>query len=327
MLNKLLKISSLKLAYSASVLLCVVLFGNLLFLKSNQIVSSKKHVAVLIPGSVPFFDVQSRAILKAADELNIKITLLNAGWDPIIQIQQIHSALSLGIDAIAIAAVDNHALIVAPIILSKYKIPLITFTNAIGDNHHGLYENILTHIGRDEVEAGRLLAYEIERLRPHQETAILLIQGTAGTAPQRLRNIGFQEIVSTHPNWKVIRSIKVQGWNNETVEAEIQKIYNSGLNVDIIATQWAGAAVAAAYIVDKHKKKISIVSLEFNAALQKEMLKGTIASSTSYSIAEEGRRMVKTISKILKGEKANRFVPIKQKIIDLPSARKTQVEY
>ncbi|MCK5830778.1 MAG: sugar ABC transporter substrate-binding protein [Methylococcales bacterium] len=296
-------------------------------LSKNDSDNFDAHIAVFIPGSVPFFDIQTKAIESTAAKFNIKTTFFNAGWDPLIQIQQLQNALSFGVDAIALASVDNQSLKAAPEIVAKYNIPLLTFTNAIGTDRYGKYPKVLAHVGRDEIEAGQLIAKQIELLRQQQPTTIMLVQGAAGTPPQRHRELGFFQIISQHSNWKVVKNININEWDSEIVEHEVQKLYQSGQVVDVIATQWAQASLAAAHVVKKHATKINIVGLEFNKAIKKGMLAGNISYSTNFSIEDEGRIAIMTLINLMKEKKPKGFLPIKQVIIDASAAASIIPEY
>ncbi|MCF6204038.1 MAG: sugar ABC transporter substrate-binding protein [Methylococcaceae bacterium] len=315
-------ISKVSVLFITGLIISLLLFSVLIFKKQNTKSTPKStpQIAVLLPGSVTFFEIQKNAIKNIADKFGLHVTFYNAEWDSKIQIQQLQNAVSTGADIIALATVDNQDLKVAPGIVAKHNIPLITFTNAIGSDPYGYYHNVTVHIGRDEIEAGQLLAKQIESIRGNQKTTIFLIQGAAGTTPQRLRELGFNEIVAQHSNWTILDSAKISNWDSQQAASEVEKIFNSGQKVDIVATQWADAAVSASYVINSLNKKTSIVSLEFNSSIQKEMLEGRIGSTTYYSIANEAELVIKTIVKILQGVTTKRFVSIKQTIIDKSQA-------
>ncbi len=298
-----------------------------LLLSKNASDSYDTHIAVLIPGPVPFFDIQTKAMDSAAKLNNIKITYFNANWDPFIQIQQLKNVLTLKVDAIALASVDNQALKVAPALVKKYHIPLVTFTNAIGTDRYGKYPGVAAHVGRDEIEAGQLLAQQIELLRQNQPTKIMLVQGAAGTTPQQLREQGFLEILSNHPNWTLEKNVIIAQWDSEIVENEVQKLYQSDQLVDVIATQWSQASLAASYVNKKNANKMSIVGLEFSEAIKKEIIKGNISSTSNFSIAEEGQVAIMTIADILKKKETNFFSSIKQTIVNSSNVTNIIPEY
>jgi hypothetical protein len=87
--------------------------------------------------------------------------------------------------------------------------------------------------------------------------------------------------------------------------------------VDVIAVQWADAAVVASRLITwLEMEETPIVSLEWTKVLKNEMVKGHVVSSTHFSIEEEGRRTIETIDRVLDGSETPEFVEISQTVVD-----------
>lgn len=281
--------------------------------------STTKHyeVAVLIPGGVNFFDIQKRGIVRAGQDHDLKIIFANAGWDSNKQLQQVENFIAKGVDLIALCAVDNLALQAAAPLCRNADIPLITFTNAIGTHHQGVFEGVIAHVGRDEVEAGRILGQMVESLFNDHPVQIALIQGASGTAPQRFRLRGFMEIVNEHPGWKIVMTEYVAGWTSEGAWEVTEAFLNTGKHIDVIVTQSGSMGAAASLALRENRvSDIRIVSLEFSKEVADAIRRGNMNLTTYFSIEKEGYRAIETASKILQGQTVPRFIEIKQQWVN-----------
>lgn len=310
-------------------LFILLVLANIFHQWNRPEATDRKRIAVLLPGSVEFFSLEREAMRTAAQGYAFDLLFFNAGWDSYQQIHQLEKVLSMhGIAAIALCAVNNEALMVASTLVENHDLPLITFTNGIGHDPHGLINGVQAHVGRDEVKAGQMIGTAIEQLALPHPPKILLIQGAPGTPPQRFRDRGFRMILAKHPQWTIVKDILIPAWDAADVEREVQQALDLKLDFDVIATQWAGAATAAAHTLQSnHVTDVKIVSLEYTRELQKLLMAGTAQSTTNFSVAEEGRQTIVTVAKILKKEDVPKFVEIPQTVLSAEDAQSTPPEW
>lgn len=271
----------------------------------TQEAQSKPTLAVLFPGSVEFFMVQRKGMDEAAAKLGVNLIYADAEWDAGKQLSQVENFVARKVDAILLCAADNEALIPAVAICQKAKIPLITFTNALGPNPDGKYPGVVTFVGVNEVDLGRLMGKMAEQLLGKQEKAnIVLIEGNPGTAPQRMRSQGFKEVVAKHPGWSIVYSQAIPGWTKEGALAAMEAFLQTGQKVDLVSCQWYAAASAAAEAILEKKLpyKVFVTGLEFAKELIPYIQDGKVNLTTNYSIADVGYKTVEAAFKHLKGQ-------------------------
>lgn len=308
----------------------LVLVNILYWHQSNRLEgTAQQRVAILLPGSVEFFSAERAAMSEVAKSHGLDLLFFNAGWDSYQQIHQLEQVLSMhGIAAIALCAVDNEALMAVSSLMLNRDTPLITFTNGIGHDPHGKIRGVQAHVGRDEVKAGRMLGKAIEQLALHAPPKILLIQGAPGTPPQRFREEGFKEIMAKHSSWTIVQNITIPAWSTAKVEHEVQRALDMQSDFTVIATQWAGAAVAAANVLrNNHVGGVKIVTLEYTRDLQKVLMAGEAQSTSNFSVAEEGRRTIETVSRILNKEAVAEFIEVPQTFFPAEDARSIPPEW
>ena len=297
----------------------VVLALSLLLSASIGFAADKMfEVAVSFPGSVEFFSVQKKGMDQAAEKFGVKLTYGDAEWDAGKQLSQVENFVAKGVDLLLLCAADNQALIPAVEICQEAGVPLITFTNVVGPDPDGQFEGVVSYIGTTEVDLGRTLGKMAEQLLGDKDANIVLIEGTPGTPPQRMRTQGFKEVVEKHANWKIVYSQAIPGWTKEGSLAAMEAFLQTGQKVDLVTTHWHAAATAAATALEEagYPDKVYITGLEFTKEVVPAIKEGKIDMTTDYSISGVGYKAVEAAVKHLKGEEIPSYIPIEPVIVD-----------
>lgn len=300
-------------------IVCVLLaFGLALGFAGGKKESKSFEVAVSFPGSVEFFSAEKKGMDKAAAEFGLKLTYSDAEWDAGKQLSQVENFAAKKVDLILLCAADNQALLPAVKVCRDAKIPLITFTNVVGPNPDGTLDGVISYIGTNEITIGRLIGKMAEKALGSKAAHIVLIEGTPGTPPQRMRTQGFKEIVAAHANWNIVYSQAIQGWTKEGALAAMEAFLQTGQTVDLVACHWYGGATAAAQALKEKgysKNRVYIVGLEFAKEVVPLIKDGTIDMTTNYSIEGTGYKAVEAAAKHLKGEKIPAFIEVVPDIV------------
>lgn len=275
-------------------------------------------IAVLFPGSVEFFMIQRKGMELASNEFGINIVYSDAEWDSGKQLSQLENAITSGVDAILLCSTDNIALLPSIEICKQAEIPLITFTNILGNNPNGEIPGVECFIGINDEYLGWLMGEMAEKLLANTPSNIVLIEGTPGTAPQRLRSIGFNKVVSKHPEWNIIYKQSIPGWTKEGALKAVEASMQLNKKIDLISCQWHSAAAAAAEAVDEADLdyKIHITGLEFSKELAPYIRNGKVDMTTNASIANMGYMTIEAASRILNGEEVEKIISITPEIVN-----------
>jgi ribose transport system substrate-binding protein len=302
----------MKRAFVLMAALALLLSASLAFAGGTSGSKEVPEIAVSFPGSVEFFSVERAGMDKAAEDLNLKITYADAEWDAGKQLAQVENFAAKGVDLILLCAADNEALIPAVGVCEEAGIPLMTFTNVVGPNPDGQFDGVISYIGTNEVNLGRLLGKMAEDLLGNQAANIVLLEGTPGTPPQRMRTQGFKEVVAKHSNWEIVYSQGIPGWTKEGALAAMEAFLQTGQKVNLVTTHWHAAASAAAVALEEagYPDKVYVTGLEFSKELVPAIKEGKVDMTSNYSIFDTGYLAVETAAKYLKGEKVPAFVEI-----------------
>lgn len=293
----------------------------------DSAIIKQKRVAVLIPGAVEFFAIEKKGMIKAAEKYDLELIFAYAQWDAAKQLDQIERILSEGVDLIALCAVDSEILKAAVPIVSKTKIPFITFTNVIGDSPTGEYPGALAHVGRNEIYSGKMLVDMLEKQDLNKNSKILLVQGAPGTAPQVQRKKGFMQALAKYPGWSVVADPAIEGWSKEAALHEIEDLIASGGSFDAVVCQWSGCAVAASMALKSSNiKNKTIVGLEFSSEIIPYIERKDIHATSYFSIEEEGYKTIELANSVLSGKEYKKFEEIVPIIVDIENFNKFRAE-
>jgi ribose transport system substrate-binding protein len=302
---------------SIAIVTLFFLFALIFWTKpSSNSDKSKFQVAVLIPGTVEFFAVQKKGLNEAAKQYNLNLIYADAEWEPAKQLAQVENFIARKVDLILLCSVDNLALQRAVPLTKKAGIPLMTFSNTIGEDPNGLYEGVVAHIGRDEIKAGAMLGQMVEDLAKDKPVKIVLVQGAPGTSAQRMREKGFKSILKNHNNWEIVFNHFVPGWTKEGALNGVQDFLQTNEKTDVVVTQWWTGAIAAAMALKEKKiMGVKVVGLEYSKELIAYLKSGEVAKSTYFSIKEEGFKAVETAGLFLNKRQIPKFIEIVPTIV------------
>lgn len=309
----------------------VLLFCSFLAFSGAQTeeAAGPPEVAILLPGSVEFFSVMQKGMDKAAEKYSIDLVYSDAEWDAGKQLSQLENFVTKGVDAILLCAGDNQALLPSVDICKEAGIPLITFTNTLGSRPDGWVEGIVTFIGTNEISLGMQLGKMGEQLLGSKPANIVLIEGSPGTAPQRMRTEGFKKVADKHSNWEIVYSQAIPGWTKEGSLAAMEAFLQTGKKVDLVVTHWNAAAAAAAMALDEagYTGDVSIVGLEFNKELVTYIKEGKVDAVTFYSVEDLGYTVVENTANFLNGQTIPKFVEIETIVVDINNVDDIEPEF
>jgi ribose transport system substrate-binding protein/inositol transport system substrate-binding protein len=154
-----------------------------------------------------FITLMVEGMKAEADELGVKLTILDAGNDASNQLNQVENLIASKVDVILVAAVDADAIVPALDMAEQAGIPL-TGVNMLMNTDKPYY-----YAGPNDVEAGELEAqYVVDALGGKGNVVIL--EGPIGTSAQLDRLQGNMNVLKNYPDIKILAQ-KPANWNRE----------------------------------------------------------------------------------------------------------------
>jgi ribose transport system substrate-binding protein len=278
-------------------------------------------VAVSLPGSVEFFSVEKRGMDRAAEELGVKLVYADAEWDAGKQLNQVENFVARGVDMMLLCAADNKALLPAVDRCNEAGVPLITFTNVLGDDPEGQLDGVISFVGINDVNQGKQLGQMAEELMGNKPAKIVLIEGAPGTSCQRLRTEGFEQVAAQHPNWEIVYRQAIDGWTKENALAAMEAFIQTNEEFDIVSCHWHAGAVAActaieeAGIEEQLGKDIYVTGLEYTKEIRPLIQQGRVDATNYASIEEMGYKTIKAAHDYLSGKSIPSFIEMEPVIV------------
>ncbi|MDR2456107.1 MAG: substrate-binding domain-containing protein [Deltaproteobacteria bacterium] len=154
-----------------------------------------------------FITLMVEGMKAEAEELGVKLTILDANNDASVQLNQVENLIASKVDVILVAAVDADAIVPALDMAQAAGIPL-TGVNMLINTDRSYY-----YAGPNDVEAGELEAqYVVDAIGGKGNVVIL--EGPIGTSAQLDRLEGNLNVLKKYPDVKILAQ-KPANWNRE----------------------------------------------------------------------------------------------------------------
>lgn len=301
-----------------SLVLSVVLAFSFLVSCSNSKTQStddsKKSykIAVLLPGPTGYFVATKEGIDKTAKELGVNIEYADAQWDSSKQMSQAEDFISKGVDLIALCAVDASGAEKIVKAANDSKVPILAFTNSIGTDPTGKYDGLVSYVGQNEVNTGKVTGEIAKKLLGEKGGKAVLIEGVPGTSPQINRRKGVMEAIQG-TNVDVVYT-QTSNWKKEEALKITEDLVQKKTAFDVIICQDDNSAIGAGQALKEAgmKDKVKVIGLGGSKDGLQALKDGLIDGTTYMSAVEEGSLAIKTAVKYLNKESVEPVTEIKQ---------------
>ncbi len=201
-----------------------------------------------------FYNLVETAMQAKADELGIKLIVMDGNQDSSLQYSQIQDFVTQGVDGIILAAASSAGSKSALEIADKAGIPVVT----IGTKTDGVP---LTHFQTDEWTGGELAGqYAVEALAEKGEIAIITYDEIEQCVD---RAEGFKSIVAKYPEMKVVDEQNYQG-DAEKAATIAQDFITKHPNLAMVFAVGDPAAMGAYNTFNAAQKNIKIIGYDGN---------------------------------------------------------------
>lgn len=161
--------------------------------------TKKKYVIGLAMNTQtnPFFVDVKDGVQKAADELGVELYITDAQDDPAVQMKDVENLITKKPDCIIIDTCDSDAIVSSIEDCNKAGIPVLTMDREASGG------DVVSHIGYDAIKSGKLAGQYLADTLGGKGN-IVELQGIMGTNVAQNRSKGFNEIISQHPDMKIV---------------------------------------------------------------------------------------------------------------------------
>jgi ABC-type sugar transport system substrate-binding protein len=228
----------------------------------------------------------TESIRKAAREAGVELRLEDANRSQEKQVAALRSFVSQRVDVIAFSPVVETGYEAVLREIRSAGIPVILMDRTVEVSDDSLYVSL---IGSDFVEEGRRAARWLLQNTRDLPGAINIVElrGTVGSAPANDRKLGFAEIISADPRYRIIRSqsgdfdrVRARALMEEFLQAEDRRIHVLYAHSDTMALGAIEAIESAGF---KPGSEILVISIEGSRKALEAIVAGKLNVSVECS--------------------------------------------
>ena len=252
----------------------------------------------------PYIAASKNCFEKAEKDLNIKVNLVDGGWDANQQANAIQNAISSGADGIVISPVDPSAVCtyVDEALDAGIEVCALTTQIGTGDAEDPVYPETVGLVGHIETEVGRT-AMDIAAEALDRSGKIAIIEGTPGMSDTEGRKKGIDEENKEYPDIEVVSRVCGE-WVVDKAYTAMQNIIQSNPEVELVICHSDNMAVGAAKALEDADMtdKVKIVGIGGSKDALDLIKKGEIYGTIMYVPETEAYTALEATAKVVRGE-------------------------
>lgn len=252
----------------------------------------------------PYIAAYKNCFEKAEKDLNIKVNLVDGGWDANQQANAIQNAISSGADGIVISPVDPSAVCtyVDEALDAGIEVCALTTQIGTGDAEDPVYPETVGLVGHIETEVGRT-ALDIAAEALDRSGKIAIIEGTPGMSDTEGRKKGIDEENKEYPDIEVVSRVCGE-WVVDKAYTAMQNIIQSNPEVELVICHSDNMAVGAAKALEDADMtdKVKIVGIGGSKDALDLIKKGEIYGTIMYVPETEAYTALEATAKVVRGE-------------------------
>lgn len=252
----------------------------------------------------PYIAAYKNCFEKAEKDLNIKVNLVDGGWDANQQANAIQNAISSGADGIVISPVDPSAVCtyVDEALDAGIEVCALTTQIGTGDAEDPVYPETVGLVGHIETEVGRT-AMDIAAEALDRSGKIAIIEGTPRMSDTEGRKKGIDEENKEYPDIEVVSRVCGE-WVVDKAYTAMQNIIQSNPEVELVICHSDNMAVGAAKALEDADMtdKVKIVGIGGSKDALDLIKKGEIYGTIMYVPETEAYTALEATAKVVRGE-------------------------
>lgn len=214
-----------------SVLLCLFMCSSLIACSSGE--SDKKEESVKVAFSIPemfstFWEACWYGFEQQADAYGWEATLLDPQGDLELQISQLQSQVTKGVDAIGVAPIENEAIGPALTTVNDAGVPVF----CVDRRGEG---DVVSTLETDNVKAGEAMAGQLVK-DYGEEAKVLIIQGVLSDTPTLDRTQGVKNVLGKYSGITIVGEPSAGEYSNEAAMATTKNYLETNPDLDVIFT-------------------------------------------------------------------------------------------
>ncbi|MHC4167635.1 MAG: sugar ABC transporter substrate-binding protein [Planctomycetota bacterium] len=264
----------------------------------------KRQIGFLMTLDHPYWQNMRLGAEDEAVKLGVKVTILNAKEDPVLQIEQINEMIAKRVDVVCLVPMKKEPLVRGVQMLNRANIPVIIVNREIGENcEYICYTGTDTYAGA--VVSAKILAEAIGG-----RGQIVEFHQHLGTGPEVARSRALRDVLKDYPEIEPVARVPHKG-ERDIVKTEMQTLLQKYPELAGVYAHGDNFAIAAAQVCRKAgRADIEAVGMGGSEEMIEAIKQGLVTGTSYQQPEEEGRSAIRLAVKYLDGEKLDRTYPI-----------------
>ena len=250
--------------------------------------------------SVPFYAGFMRGLEDGARQFGFEYDLRDGEGDPATEVANIQNFIAEGVDLILLTPMSEGT-IPAIIQANEAGIPVIEVNNRAGFGSEEA--EVVTYVGADDVEFGRLQARLLHDTFGGEPTRIGYVIGIPGTSPQILRAEGFKEVLAEYPEYEIVAEV-TDNFDSAQALAVTQDLlsrFPEG-ELDVIVMQGPEGVAAADFARQNGRDEVQFILGDYPADVRQAIMDGYVLGTINQDPYPQAYEAVHMASLYLSGQ-------------------------
>lgn len=259
----------------------------------------------------PFYVELGEGAQEAAEDAGHELLFVDANGDITKQNNDVQDLITRGIDVLILNPVDPQGVTPSLAAAEAAGIPVITVDRPTES------DSVAAHVGRDNVEMGRLVGQSLVETLGSAGGKVIEIQGDAGGAVAQDRSAGFHDAVADNPAIEIVEGPYANYIRAEAVTA-MQDLLQANPDVTAVYAHNDDMAVGALQVLQEAgREDVKIFGVDGLMDAVRAIAEGDQYVATSFNDPiTAGQTAVETAIKVAHGEDVPSFVDAGTGLVD-----------
>ncbi|MDQ2694354.1 MAG: sugar ABC transporter substrate-binding protein [Pseudomonadota bacterium] len=260
-----------------------------------------------------FLTILREAMTEQAKELGVNLQFEDAQGDVGKQLSHMQNFIAQKVDAMVVNPVDTSATPQMTKLAQEAGIPLVYVNRQ--PNEPTLPEGVV-YVGSDENISGKMQGEAIAKMLEGKGN-VAIMMGELATNAAQLRTEGVEKTAAENPEMKIVEKQTANFQRNEAIDL-MNNWLVSGTQIDAIAAnndEMAIGAIIALQQAGKDPKELVIAGIDATPDALVELKRGNLDITVFQDAKGQGKAVVDTAVKLIKGEKVDSFVMVPWELV------------
>ena len=249
---------------------------------------------------------------EAAEELGVKLTMVDAKNDPAVQQGQIDTLITKGVDAIAIVPVDQSS--IGPLLdeTEKAGIPMVAINRAPAEPN---LSRLATYVGSDSLFAGTVQMEEVVKLLGGSGDCVIM-HGGYGHEAQVNRTQGNHDVADKNAGINIVRE-DTGAWDRAKGLELMENWIQAGFNIDAVVSNNDEMAIGAIMALEQvgMLDDVLVAGVDATPDALRFMESGKLNVTVFQDAFGQGRGGIEAAVKAARGEELPKFIDIPYELV------------